>query len=375
FLGKKKSSTVQIPERLSLPDINERRSERNEEDITLLLFYDGELTENSDLITLKGLLRSVNDYVQFYNDEDECLEYSRSIEEEKIFIIIDGPSAEKILPRIHTLEQIVSIFLYRTNSNYESLINDYPKIVALCTDQQELIKEIRTAIEQVIKQTAAFSLYDQTEKSTRDLTKESGSFLFFQLFKQILLAMPKTDKDRREMISKCRDYYRGNRKEVNNINEFEETYKFSEAIQWYTKDAFVYRLVNKSLRTEDIEALYSLRYYISDLCLQLAMKHKEFIKSLSSMNLTLYRGFKASKNDMQIYKNNVGNLISTNGFLSTSVLREVAYDFARKPSKRKDIEALLIEIHVDLNLVKTIVLADISKYSIFANEKEILFDL
>ncbi|CAF1645572.1 unnamed protein product, partial [Didymodactylos carnosus] len=111
---------------------------------------------------------------------------------------------------------------------------------------------------------------------------------------------------------------------------FEQTYKSSEAIRWYSKDAFIYRLVNIALRIEDVEALYSLTYYTADLCLQLALKHKEFIKSSSSLtSLTLYRGLKASKNEIQTYKNNIGNLISTNGFLSTSVLRKVAYDFAK----------------------------------------------
>jgi hypothetical protein len=55
--------------------------------------------------------------------------------------------------------------------------------------------------------------------------------------------MPKTIESKQMMIEKCRDYYRGNTKELANIAEFNLTYQSNEAIQWYTKQSFVYKLV------------------------------------------------------------------------------------------------------------------------------------
>jgi len=84
-------------------------------------------------------------------------------------------------------------------------------------------------------------LYNQKEKATRDLSKESGSFLFFQLFKTVLMNMPKTTESKEMMLARCREYYRGNAMELANIAEFDLTYKSSQAIQWYTKESFVYK--------------------------------------------------------------------------------------------------------------------------------------
>jgi hypothetical protein len=53
--------------------------------------------------------------------------------------------------------------------------------------------------------------------------------------------MPKTIESKKMMLGKCRDYYRENTKELANIAEFDLTYKPTEAIQWYTKESFVYK--------------------------------------------------------------------------------------------------------------------------------------
>lgn len=84
-------------------------------------------------------------------------------------------------------------------------------------------------------------MYNKKEKATRDLSKESGSFLFFQLFKTVLKTMPRTPEAKKTMVTTCRDYYRGNLTELKNIDEFDRTYKSIDAIPWYTKETFVYK--------------------------------------------------------------------------------------------------------------------------------------
>ncbi|CAF4251198.1 unnamed protein product, partial [Rotaria magnacalcarata] len=76
------------------------------------------------------------------------------------------------------------------------------------------------------------------------------------------------------------------------INTFEQTYKSSDAIYWYTKDSFLYRFVNKALRTEDIEALFRLRYFLKDLCKNLKLlfddNFQTYQESLEA--ILVYRG-------------------------------------------------------------------------------------
>ena len=120
-----------------------------------------------------------------------------------------------------------------------------------------------------------FNLYNQNQKSTRNITKESGSFIWHQLLKDVLQKMPSGDKNaKEEMLDKCHLYYRGNKKKLRNIEQFDKEYSIANAVEWYTKDSFIYKLINKALRTEDVDALYTFRFYLIDLCYELADIHE-----------------------------------------------------------------------------------------------------
>jgi len=108
-------------------------------------------------------------------------------------------------------------------------------------NEDDLVRAIRRSFKELNEQATTFSWHNQKQRTARDVTKESGSFLFFQLFKIVLKSMPKTPVAKESMISTCRHIYHGNTAELSNIDKFERTYKSSEAIQWYTKESFVYK--------------------------------------------------------------------------------------------------------------------------------------
>ncbi|CAF1359333.1 unnamed protein product [Rotaria sordida] len=59
------------------------------------------------------------------------------------------------------------------------------------------------------------------------------------------------------MIQICRQYYRGNTAELKLIDQCGKEYQHTHAVHWYSKESFVYKLINKALRTEDIDQLYT----------------------------------------------------------------------------------------------------------------------
>jgi tetratricopeptide (TPR) repeat protein len=89
----------------------------------------------------------------------------------------------------------------------------------------------------------------------------------------------------------------------------------------------------------------------------------------------LYRGLKMEIEELNVLKQNEVNLISTNGFLFTSRSKDVAMKFALRPTKRTDLVTVLYEIECNVSEVESVVFADITKYSEFVSEKEVLFDL
>ncbi|CAF3317747.1 unnamed protein product, partial [Rotaria sp. Silwood2] len=73
---------------------------------------------------------------------------------------------------------------------------------------------------------------------------------------------------------KCSDYYRTNRSELDNIELFRQNYRGQQSIQWYTNECFLYKLLNRALRTADFDILYSIRFFIIDLCFEIEKETK-----------------------------------------------------------------------------------------------------
>ncbi|CAF3416148.1 unnamed protein product, partial [Rotaria sp. Silwood2] len=189
--------------------------------------------------------------------------------------------------------------------------------------------------------------------------------------------MPQRNQEaKQEMILKLQHYYRNNNKQLKLIKEFAETYKSEDAIQWYTGQPFIYKLINRALRTEDIGQLYSFRFFIIDLCINLKREY-EYVKEYEPI-ITVYRGVRLSSVEVERLKRHDGKLISTNGFLSTSLSKDVALAFADIGVLQKnnvDEQNVLLEIECDLSCVHSVILAPIAQFSKNADEEEVLFDL
>ncbi|CAF2660116.1 unnamed protein product [Rotaria sp. Silwood2] len=254
-------------------------------------------------------------------------------------------------------------------------MNKFTKIVGIYCNRRDLIHSIRESIDRTERQHQAFTVYKQHgEKATRDLSKESAEFIWFQLFKDVILRMPKDAQAKEQMVQFCRHYYHDNSSQLSLIDEFQRDYVPSDAIKWYTRDSFVYKLVNKALRTEDIEQLYTFRFFISDLSTQLVIGHQKL--KTQKEYIFLYRGLRMQLDELYVLRGHEGSLIATNGYLSTTRSKKVAMDFAMDSTKvRSNIVSVLYEIQCNLQEAKSIALADISALSIYSNEEEILIDI
>ena len=100
------------------------------------------------------------------------------------------------------------------------------------------------------------------------------SFTFFktfscifdmQVFHTILKCRPGLS-DQSELIKTLKEKFPGSLK---SINEFEQKYKSDDAIRWYIKEPFIYRELNRALRTMHIDLLLQYRFVLQDICLQL----------------------------------------------------------------------------------------------------------
>ncbi|CAF4310389.1 unnamed protein product, partial [Rotaria sordida] len=131
------------------------------------------------------------------------------------------------------------------------------------------------------------------------------------------------------MINLCRKQYKNNEKVLNQIEEFSINYVKNHAAEWYSKDIFLFRLLNRALRTENIDAIYKFRSFIADLHHHLEQLYREHTEKISNDKKisTVYRGAQMSIEELKALEENQNGLISVNTFFSTSKSSSVASRF------------------------------------------------
>ena len=194
----------------------------------------------------------------------------------------------------------------------------------------------------------------------------NGQFIYSRLLIDCLIRMVTTPNDKSNFISFCKKQYEDNSNELSVIEEFDKYYSSDRALWWYTRECFLYRLLNKALRVQNIDVLFLLRFVIRDIEQQLE-------SSKCSSTVRVYRAQHMSKEEIEKLKNSVGEFVSMNSFLSTSLNRQKARQFHRSTYFEDDIEQVFFEIDADPRLNNIKPFGKITFQSYFPEEEEILF--
>ncbi|CAF4144467.1 unnamed protein product, partial [Adineta steineri] len=175
----------------------------NKEDIQLI-WLDEDMNDSDDYLLTQSMLTELNPAVQFYSDFDRCLDLIKSIKDEQIFLIVSGTFAQRILLQSHRYRSLVAIFIFCSDDqHYKPLMQQYNKMIGIFTDQHDLIESIKEKMNLVEKQTLTFSLFDQKQKSMKDLSQESASFLLHQMLIYALKQMSQDKQSEKQMLDMC----------------------------------------------------------------------------------------------------------------------------------------------------------------------------
>ena len=216
------------------------------------------------------------------------------------------------------------------------------------------------------EQALLINIFSTTESAGKSTTGLNGQFVYFQLLIDCLLRMKSSEQDTTELISICRQEYQGNISYLNQLHEFQYDYSSNKVLWWYTRDSFFYKVLNKALRVQNIEILFLFRSYVSDIYHQL-----QYYQLKTPMRI--YRSQLMAKEEIDSLKKNVGQFISVNSFLSTTVQRETALFFMGEGNPEDHLQRVLFEIDADPHVVSNKPFADITSQSDFPIETEVLF--
>ncbi|CAF3448857.1 unnamed protein product [Rotaria sp. Silwood2] len=301
----------------------------------------------------------------------QTLETQRT-DDTKILLVLPAHLASELLPVVHDIEEIVGICLQClttdvTVNDCQPLFNIYPKLLGVYELVEALIS-IPQHVESLSKKTYVYYLFDKDLQSILDLSKHYKWFTANRVCKEKRIRrVPADELNKKNFLDICRSIYALDPIQLNHIVEFERTYRSEDVLKWYSKDCFLYKVINNLYRSDTVCSDSLTEYVANDLTFNLHLLWQEQraqYLAVSSTPIHLYRGLCVPDIEIDRIKASVGNYVLFNGFLSTSKSYEIARIFARN---------VLCEIEVDPQL-DNIIFADITQYSNF-DEQEVLFDL
>ncbi|CAF1386644.1 unnamed protein product [Adineta ricciae] len=343
----------------------------------LLVWVDANIDEkDQDCQNTLTHLRSVVNDVNIYTQPDACLQFLKSIGDEKAFVITSGSLGQHLVPEIHGITQVNAIYIFCGNkSRHESWAKNWSKVKGVHTNIKEICEALTTGVKQHNQDSIAMSFVTvRGEGSNANLNQLEPSFMYTQIFKKILLDMEHDKQAIKDLAKYCRQRFQGNPAEQSVIDEFERNYRPGKAIWWYTRECFTYQMLNQALRTLDGEVIINMGFFLHDLHKQIQRLHQEQVSNYRGKTFVVYRGQGLSKTDFDQLSKTIGGLLSFNNFLSTSIKQEKSLEFTYNALGDPDKVCVLFVITIDPNIATT-PFASIGDFSHFKDEAEILFSM
>ncbi|CAF3458461.1 unnamed protein product [Rotaria socialis] len=350
------------------------------------LWFDKEVNATEDNL-VKEEARQVINHMRVFDNFEECERYVELVVErgQKIILIVSGYYGRELISRVQNIPQVAAVYVYCMNEDtYREWSKSYKKVNIFFTKPNELINQLKQdqhVRERTYENSLAMNIYSHDHSGNSAVQEQrdrkNASFMYFIIFIDILLTMlPNDDKARRELSQVWSEYCNANFFSQNVVKEFEKEYESQKAIWWYTRESFLYRILNKALRESDIDLLFGLRFFLCDLYRQITDEHVKFLNSYTAEDpiLRVYRGQAMGLAELNLIQKSKGEFITFNNFLSTSTNRQIATIFADS-SAATLLAHIILEFEIDTRLPDTKCYADISKLSYFQNENEILIRL
>ncbi|CAF1169420.1 unnamed protein product [Adineta steineri] len=274
------------------------------------------------------------------------------------------------------MSQLDAIYIFCKNkSRHQEWAQNWTKIKGIYTTNKEICQALQLAVKQCDQDSIVISFLMINEiTSTDNLNQLESTFMYTQLFKEILLDTEYDHKAMKNLAACCREVFTNNPIELQIINEFEHDYLPERAIWWYTRECFTYKMLNQALRILDADIIINMGFFLCDIHKQIQQLHKQQVSTYREKSFVVYRGQGLKKSDFEKLQKTKGGLISFNNFLSTSKDKEVSLDFAERASSKPNMVGILFIMSID-PCIESTPFASIKEESYFKNEEEILFSM
>ncbi|CAF1440021.1 unnamed protein product [Adineta steineri] len=344
----------------------------------LLVWVDANIDQaDKDCQDTLTQLKSVVSNINLCTEPNQCIQVLNKADKQQAFVITSGSLGKNLVPKIHDMPQLDAVYIFcGDKSRHQGWTQNWTKIKGVHTNIKDICQALRLAVKQCDQDTIAVSFLAVNEMAlTKNLNRLEPTFMYTQLFKEILLDIKYGDKVIQDLAKCGREVFSDDPTELNIINKFERDYDPEKAIWWYTCECFTYKMLNKALRIMDADIIITMGFFLRDIHQQIEKLYKQQVSSYGRKPFEVYRGQGLMKSDFEKLQKAEGGLMSFNNFLSTSRNEEVSLEFARRALSKLDTVGILFIMSIDPS-IKSTPFASINEYSYFeAEEEEILFSM
>ncbi|CAF0790511.1 unnamed protein product [Adineta steineri] len=356
---------------------NIRQSRQRMAQNYLLIWVDASIDEGKTDCqdTLTQLKNVIND-VNLCTESEQCIQALNKVDKEQVFVITSGLLGQHLVPQIHGMSQLDAIYIFCSNkSRHETWTQNWKKIKGVHTNIKEICQALQLAVKQCDQDSIAVSFLTINEMaSTDNLNQLEPTFMCTQLFKEILLDVEYDHKAIQDLAVCCREVFTDNPSELHLINEFERDYRPQQAIWWYTRECFTYKMLNQALRMLDADVIINMGFFLRDVHQQIQQLYKQQVSSYRRKSFLVYQGQGLMQSDFEKLQKAEGGLMSFNNFLSTSKDKKISLEFAEDASKKPNMVGILFMMSID-PCIKSTPFAFVKEVSAIKREEEILFSM
>ncbi|CAF3359766.1 unnamed protein product [Rotaria sp. Silwood2] len=250
------------------------KSKNNLANDFIVVWLDRNIENNRNHQDAKVLLRQlVRGNLLTFDDPDKCIDDITDEPIKRVFLIVSHAFGRHVIPNI----QVIYIYCGKLQAA-EAWAKPYAKMY----DEDLPMSGFHLA---------------ERENTLQQLTNEMATFIWYHLILIVVRLMTNYGNSKDKVITESRvSYYHDAAKQMK-INYFEQNYSPMRAFWWYTCDSFLHQYLDTH-------------------------------SSIMDHQLTVYRGKRLSITELDLFKNNVNELISMNSFLSATLNQNVAILFA-----------------------------------------------
>jgi hypothetical protein len=155
---------------------------------------------------ISRLRRTINT-IDTFADADECIHFLTNIKEQTVFLIVTGYVGQQVVPIIHHMTQLDSIYIFCGNaSRHEQWAKKWLKIRGIFTDISSICAALKPAAQQSDQDNISIGFMPTSDNpTTQNLDQLDPSFMYTQILKQILLNINFDESHIQEFIDYCRE--------------------------------------------------------------------------------------------------------------------------------------------------------------------------